>query len=207
MNFHKMESKQNLVMPSHNESIEEKRIRYEAKKKAERLQQISKILEGHEYALPAKYSEDQYQSKVIQLQSGHHLVLAGAGCGKTDVLAERIMYAINHGVDTQDMLCLTFTNRAARNMRDRIEIRTGLGDMASLFVGNIHRFCSTFLYEQGVISQTSNILDEIDSESLIKDFMSQIGFVELTENDIVTVQSGEYYVSDILFQLFLKREQ
>lgn len=170
-------------MPSHNESIEEKRIRYEAKKKAERLQQISKILEGHEYALPAKYSEDQYQSKVIQLQSGHHLVLAGAGCGKTDVLAERIMYAINHGVDTQDMLCLTFTNRAARNMRDRIEIRTGLGDMASLFVGNIHRFCSTFLYEQGVISQTSNILDEIDSESLIKDFMSQIGFVELTEND------------------------
>lgn len=154
--------------------LEEKLRLYREKKRKERLERIAQILKGHKYALPEKYSNDEYQSEVIRLNKGHHLVLAGAGCGKTDILAERIMYAINDGVDMEDMLCLTFTNRAARNMRDRIEKRLGIQCNDSLFVGNLHRFCSTFLYKKNVIRQTSNILDETDSKSIISDFMEEV---------------------------------
>ena len=164
-------------------TIEEKRILYLEKRKKERLERIAKALHGHKYAIPEKYSNDEYQSEVIRLNEGHHLVLAGAGCGKTDILAERIMYAINDGIDMEDMLCLTFTNRAARNMRNRIEKRLEIQCNDSLFVGNLHRFCSTFLYKKNVITQTSNILDETDSESIISDFMKEVNLPKLTEKD------------------------
>ena len=162
---------------------EEKLHLYREKKKKERLERIARTLHGHKYAIPDKYSNDEYQSEVIQLNKGHHLVLAGAGCGKTDILAERIMCAINDGVDMEDMLCLTFTNRAARNMRDRIENRLKIQCDDSLFVGNLHRFCSSFLYKKNVITQTSNILDETDSESIISDFMKEVKLPTLTEKD------------------------
>jgi len=164
-------------------TIAEKYHLYIEKRKKERLERIAQTLHGHKYALPEKYSNDEYQSEVIRLNEGHHLVLAGAGCGKTDILAERIMYAINAGVDMEDMLCLTFTNRAARNMRDRIEKRLEIQCNDSLFVGNLHRFCSTFLYKKNVITQTSNILDETDSESIISDFMEEVKLPKLTEKD------------------------
>ncbi|MBR6974384.1 MAG: UvrD-helicase domain-containing protein [Bacteroidaceae bacterium] len=166
-----------------NTTYEEKYRQFQEKKKKERLERIAQTLHGHKYALPEKYTNDEYQSEVIRLNEGHHLVLAGAGCGKTDILAERIMYAINAGVDMEDMLCLTFTNRAARNMRERIEKRLTIPCNDSLFVGNLHRFCSTFLYKKNVITQTSNILDETDSESIISDFMEDVKLPKLTEKD------------------------
>lgn len=54
------------------------------------------------------------QQSVIELTEGRHLVLAPPGCGKTAILAERISHALKSGVQLADMLCLTFTNRAAR---------------------------------------------------------------------------------------------
>ncbi len=164
-------------------AIAEKYRLFKEKRKMERLERIAQTLQGHKYALPEKYSDDEYQSKVICLKEGHHLVLAGAGCGKTDILAERIMYAINDGVDMEDMLCLTFTNRAARNMRDRIEKRLNIPCNDSLFVGNLHRFCSTFLYKKNVITQTSNILDETDAESIISDLMNEVNLPVLRAKD------------------------
>ena len=68
-----------------------------------------------------KREYDERQREVIDAGEGYHLVLAPPGCGKTEVLAERILRAHQRGVAYGDMLCLTFTNRASRSMRERIE--------------------------------------------------------------------------------------
>ena len=71
--------------------------------------------------LPNSLTPDQYQTEVIQASGGYHLVLAAPGCGKTQILTERIRGAHEQGISFDEMLCLTFTNRAARGMRERIE--------------------------------------------------------------------------------------
>ena len=65
------------------------------------------------------WTPDETQQAIINLHSGCHLVLAPPGCGKTQILAERICLALKQGRKAEDMLCLTFTNRAARGMRSR----------------------------------------------------------------------------------------
>lgn len=75
------------------------------------------------YVLAEKYKNDEYQQQVIELDQGRHLVLAPPGCGKTDILAERVVRALLNGVSPDNILCLTFTNRAARSMIRRIKDR------------------------------------------------------------------------------------
>lgn len=66
------------------------------------------------------------QEEVINITNGYNMVLAGPGCGKTDILAERIARAYEkNNVSLSNMLCLTFTNRAARGMYERIKSRLG----------------------------------------------------------------------------------
>ena len=67
-----------------------------------------------------EWTPDASQQYVINLQEGQHLVLAAPGCGKTQILTERIRKALEQGIAIEDMLCLTFTNRAARGMMERI---------------------------------------------------------------------------------------
>ena len=70
---------------------------------------------------PVVFNPDQQAA--IELSQGRHLVLAPPGCGKTAILTERIAVALKDGVNLSDMLCLTFTNRAARGMKERIDER------------------------------------------------------------------------------------
>ena len=114
------------------------------------------------------------QRLVIEAQGGYHLVLAPPGCGKTAVLAERIVWAHSQGVPFADMACLTFTNRAARGMRERITERLGDSDgLDDLFVGNVHRFCSRFLFENGIVAEHSAIIDTDTSISIIADYLGE----------------------------------
>lgn len=112
---------------------------------------------------------DDSQKKVIEADGGYYLVLAPPGCGKTELLTHRIMKAHENGVDYNDMLCLTFTNRAARGMRDRIK-EASPEPCEGLFVGNIHRFCSRFLYENQIIPLSTGIIDELDQQDILDDF-------------------------------------
>lgn len=91
------------------------------------------------------WTPDASQLQVINAPAGCHLVLAPPGCGKTQILTERIRKAHEEGVAYEDMLCLTFTNRAARSMRDRITQAISDPEVGRLYVGNVHRFCSKFL--------------------------------------------------------------
>ena len=114
---------------------------------------------------------NEQQQAVIRAEGGYHLVLAPPGCGKTAVLAERIVWAHGRGVPFSEMACLTFTNRAARGMRERIEQRTGSSDdLDQLFVGNVHRFCSRFLFESGVVAEHAVVVDTDTSMSILADF-------------------------------------
>ena len=112
---------------------------------------------------------DPWQREAIEISGGRHLVLAPPGCGKTDILTERVVHAHANGVDYSDMLCLTFTNRAAKGMAQRIADRTGNPVPDDLFVGNIHRFCSQMLFNQGLVNHNSAIIDEGDMESIIQE--------------------------------------
>lgn len=128
------------------------------------------------------YAPNELQQKVIDTQQGVHLVLAPPGCGKTHILAERIAHALQRGTDVEQMLCLTFTNRAARGMRSRIESRLG-HDVEQLFVGNVHRYCSTLLYEAGIIRGDYNILDDTDVNDIINTICAKS--LQLPGNDCV----------------------
>lgn len=128
------------------------------------------------YGLNAKLKGelDEDQRVVVDLNKDYNLVLAPPGCGKTRILAERVVNAVKSGVNVKDMLCLTFTNRAARGMKDRIDLYLNRGETSSdLFVGNLHRFCSSFLYDNKVIAQTSAILDETDSTNIILNLLDR----------------------------------
>ena len=112
---------------------------------------------------------DKWQREAIEISGGRHLVLAPPGCGKTDILTERVVHAHKQGVNYADMLCLTFTNRAAKGMAQRIADRTGNPVPDDLFVGNIHRFCSQMLFNQGLVNHNCAIIDEGDVENIIQE--------------------------------------
>ncbi|MBQ8157953.1 MAG: UvrD-helicase domain-containing protein [Prevotella sp.] len=114
------------------------------------------------------------QQAVIEATGGHHLVLAPPGCGKTAVLAERIVWAHRQGVAFKDMACLTFTNRASRGMHERICQRmSDQSDIGDLFVGNVHRFCSQFLFQQGHVAEHAAIIDTDTSISILADYLGE----------------------------------
>lgn len=119
------------------------------------------------------WTPDECQQIVINVCSGQHLVLASPGCGKTQILTERVRKAHLSGVEYGNMLCLTFTNRAARGMRERIDASLGEGVAEQLYVGNVHRFCSRFLYEQQLIAAESSVLDEKDALSVLSRFTGE----------------------------------
>ncbi len=106
--------------------------------------------------------DDAQQQKIIGLTAPSALVLAGPGCGKTHILARRIFHASSIiGIPLEKMLCLTFTNRAAREMIVRVE--TYFGSVPkSLFIGNLHRFCLRFLFANQLIYPDTSVLDDED---------------------------------------------
>ncbi|WP_455082955.1 3'-5' exonuclease [Prevotella aurantiaca] len=116
---------------------------------------------------------DESQQKVVEAQHGHHLVLASPGCGKTHILAQRIRHARQQGLDYADMLCLTFTNRAAREMQNRIRFVMKEDDTSSLQVGNVHHFCSKFLFEEGKVPADTSIIDDEEAISIIAEYRQE----------------------------------
>ena len=121
----------------------------------------------------------QAQQDIVELDQGEHLILAPPGTGKTEILSERIVYAVEQGVSQKTMGCFTFTNRAAANMSLRIKKKLGEHDV---FVGNIHSWCSEFIYKHNLVPKNSSLLDEEDSLLIVGDLMEEhMKEFELTE--------------------------
>ncbi len=119
------------------------------------------------------FNPDTSQQKIILLQEGEHLVLAPPGCGKTHILMERIRHAHSLGVAYEDMLCLTFTNRAARGMSERIRENILDSDVGKVYVGNVHRFCSRFLFDNALVPAETSVIDDDDEISILAQFLGE----------------------------------
>ncbi len=102
---------------------------------------------------------------------GPLLILAGAGTGKTRVLTARISFMVNEGIDPKNILSVTFTNKAATEMRERVKgmVRDGLGKKVVL--GTFHAFCARLLREfASHVGYKNNfvIYSQSEQESLLK---------------------------------------
>ena len=133
---------------------------------------------------------DPWQQEAIEISGGRHLVLAPPGCGKTDILTERVVHVHEQGVEYRDMLCLTFTNRAAKGMAQRIADRTGNPVPDDLFVGNIHRYCSQLLFNEGIVNHNSAIIDESDVENIIQEELCKHLHIESRTTELMRFQHG-----------------
>lgn len=110
------------------------------------------------------------QRQAVEYIDGPLMIIAGAGSGKTRVLTYRTAYLIQKGVDPFSILLLTFTNKAAGEMRHRIETVIG-GQAKNIWMGTFHSvFAKILRFEGGKLGYTSNfsIYDTDDSKSLIR---------------------------------------
>lgn len=149
------------------------------------------------------------QLEAVQATEGRVRIIAGAGSGKTRVLAYRYAYLVDElGIDPGNILCLTFTNKAAQEMRHRINALIG-GEYASDFICTIHSFCVKFLREEIFrlgYPKTFQVLDEEDMKAIVKEAHEENGLdrkestVErfLTTFHKIKTQSIDEYISAFL---------
>ena len=116
------------------------------------------------------------QKEAVVHENGPCLVIAGAGSGKTRVLTYRIAHLIKNGIDPYSILALTFTNKAAKEMKNRIEKIVGT-EARSLWMGTFHSIFARILRTEGYkIGYPPNfvIYDTIDSKNLIKSIVKEL---------------------------------
>jgi len=120
------------------------------------------------------------QKKAVTTIDGPILILAGAGSGKTRVITYRIAHLISQGVNAQNILAVTFTNKAAGEMKERVAKLLGEKNLG-LWIGTFHSICARILRREikhiGFASNFS-IYDTSDQVSLIKEILKLVGIDE-----------------------------
>lgn len=124
---------------------------------------------------------NESQCAAVMYNDGPSLVIAGAGSGKTRVLTYKIAYLLEHGYEPWNILALTFTNKAAREMKERIGKKVGEQRARRLWMGTFHSIFSRILRAEasslGFTSQFT-IYDTSDSKSLIRSIIKEMGLDE-----------------------------
>ena len=159
---------------------------------------------------------NESQRAAVLYNEGPALVIAGAGSGKTRVLTYKIAYLLDNGYEPWSILALTFTNKAAREMKERISRAVGAEKAKYLWMGTFHSVFARILRTEAVaLGYSSNftIYDSSDSKSLIKSLLKELNLDEKVykpglvqsrisnaKNHLVSAQayaaSGEFYRSD-----------
>ena len=117
------------------------------------------------------------QRKAVEYCEGPQLVIAGAGAGKTRVLTYKIAYLLEQGLAPWNILALTFTNKAAREMKERIGRIVGQDSAVRLQMGTFHSvFARILRVEADIIGFGSNftIYDQTDARSLVKNIIKEM---------------------------------
>lgn len=120
---------------------------------------------------------NESQREAVLYNEGPSLVIAGAGSGKTRVLTYKIAYLLDNGYEPWSILALTFTNKAAREMKERIARRVGQERARYLWMGTFHSIFSRILRaEAEALGFTPNftIYDAADSKSLVKTIVKEM---------------------------------
>lgn len=156
------------------------------------------------------------QQEAVLHYKGPALVIAGAGSGKTRVLTYRVAYLLSMGIAPPRILALTFTNKAANEMKERIAAMVSPDLARRLWMGTFHSLFARILRREAeVLGFPSNftIYDTIDSKSLVKTIVRELsldekiykpsevfGRISTAKNNLVTpeayLSSGEYRVRD-----------
>ena len=159
---------------------------------------------------------NEAQRKAVEYIDGPSLVIAGAGSGKTRVLTYKIAYLLQQGMKPWSIMALTFTNKAAKEMRERINKIVGADVASHICIGTFHSIFSRFMrVESEYIGYNSNytIYDESDSRSLLKAIIKEKGLdpqdykpaavhsrISMAKNNLVTPEiyraDKDYYEHD-----------
>ena len=160
------------------------------------------------------------QRAAVEYIDGPSLVIAGAGSGKTRVLTYKIAYLLSQGMKPWSIMALTFTNKAAREMKERIGRLVGDDLAQHLYMGTFHSIFSRILRAEAEhigFNNNFTIYDEADSRSLIKAIVKEMGLddksykpaavhakISMAKNNLV---SAESYASDAAIYEQNKRAQ
>ena len=152
---------------------------------------------------------NEAQRAAVEYIDGPSLVIAGAGSGKTRVLTYKIAYLLNQGMKPWSIMALTFTNKAAREMKERIGKLVGDDLAQHLYMGTFHSIFSRILRAEAEhigFNNNFTIYDESDSRSLLKAIIKEMGLddkaykpaavharISMAKNNLVT---AEAYDSD-----------
>ena len=121
------------------------------------------------------------QREAVTCTEGPSLIVAGAGSGKTRVLTYRIAYLLQQGVPASSIMALTFTNKAAREMKERIMKLVSAADARYLCMGTFHSICGKLLRPEAEklgYTKDFTIYDTTDSKSLLKNICKELGLDE-----------------------------
>ena len=152
---------------------------------------------------------NEAQHDAVVYNEGPSLVIAGAGSGKTRVLTYKIAYLLSQSINARSILALTFTNKAAREMKERISKLVGPDLARNLWMGTFHSIFSKILrFESATLGYSSNysIYDTSDSKSVIKAVIKELNLddqvykvnevlnrISMAKNNLVTPQG---YISN-----------
>ena len=119
---------------------------------------------------------DRQREAVLHID-GPIMIVAGAGSGKTKVLTTRVIHLMANGVDAFNILALTFTNKAAKEMKERVEKILGNGEARNLYIGTFHSvFARILRFEADKIGYPRNftIYDTDDAKSVVKTVINEL---------------------------------
>jgi DNA helicase-2/ATP-dependent DNA helicase PcrA len=157
---------------------------------------------------------NERQKEAVLHLNGPLMIIAGAGSGKTKVLTSRIAHLMNSGVDAFNILALTFTNKAAAEMKERVEKALGNTEARNLYIGTFHSVFARILRAEGAklgYPQSFTIYDSDDSKSVLKQVINDMGLDDkLYKPNIVLnrissaknalISAGEYAMDNFLKQ-------
>lgn len=124
----------------------------------------------------------EQQKKAVQHPAGPILIAAGAGSGKTHTLTSRLVHLLQSGIRPENIIAITFTNKAAKEMRNRTaNAQLPATNYQSLFIGTFHSLGVQILKnEAGLVGRSPNftIFDEDDSQSLLKSILKELNLAK-----------------------------
>ena len=145
------------------------------------------------------------QRKAVEATEGPVMVIAGAGSGKTRVLTYRIAHLLNKGVDSFNILSLTFTNKAAKEMKERISSVVGASEAKNLWMGTFHSVFARILRveapllgypsdftiydQQDAVSVMTKIINEMNLDKDIYKPKQVLGRISQYKNNLITVRA------------------
>ena len=146
------------------------------------------------------------QQRAVVTTEGYIRVIAGAGTGKTRALTHRYAYLINElGISPSNILCITFTNKAAREMKRRIKAMLG-DEFDTSFVATLHAFCTRILREDiSKLYYPENfiVLDNIDQKKILEEVYDEMGIKMDTASFKFMIDQIRYYKNLITYVSYL----